>query len=60
MYYFVAVYTNMDTLEERELQIQIESQFCESERIVYIIAMEKAYDNRKENESLDKVEFIAC
>lgn len=61
MYIFEAHYINMDTSEERTQSIEFDgSNFFETEKESYIYAMTKAYDNKKENECLVSVEFIAC
>lgn len=61
MYIFKAHYINMDTNEERTQSIQFEGDnFFETEKECYIYAMTNAYKNKKANECLSSVEFIAC
>lgn len=61
MYIFEAHYINMDTNEKRVQSIEFDGgNFFETEKESYIYAMTKAYDNKKENECLVSVEFIAC
>lgn len=60
MYYFEAEYINMDTNESTVRKIQIEDQFCDNEKQVYLIAMSMAYDATLKNECFAKFEFIAC
>lgn len=61
MYIFEAKYTNMDTNEIRIQSIEFDGgNFFETEKECYIYAMEKAYDDKKANECLCAVEFIAC
>lgn len=61
MYIFEAKYTNMDTNEERKQLIEFDGDnFFDTEKECYIYAMTKAYENKKVNECLVSVEFIAC
>lgn len=60
MYYFEATFTNMDSGTIRVEKIEIEEQFFVNEFHVYIAAMSRAYNMKKENECLANVEFIAC
>lgn len=61
MYIFEAKYENMDTNEERTKSIKFDGDnFFDTEKECYIYAMTKAYDNKKANECLASVEFIAC
>ena len=60
MYYFNAVYTNMDSGEEIRRHIAFEGQILGGERECYIYAMARAFDMKEDNENLDFVEFIAC
>lgn len=61
MYIFEAHYTNMDTDEERTQSIEFNGcNFFDTEKESYIYAMTKAYENKKANECLVSVEFIAC
>ena len=60
MYYFSAVYTNLNTNEEIRRGIEFEGQFFANERECYIYAMGRAFDLKEDDEHLDFVEFIAC
>lgn len=61
MYIFEAKYTNMKTDQERTQSIKFDGDnFFETEKECYIYAMTKAYDNKKANECLESIEFIAC
>lgn len=61
MYTFEAKYTNMDTNEEHTQSIEFDGDnFFDTEKECYIYAMTKAYENKKANECLVSVEFIAC
>lgn len=60
MYIFEAHYINMDTEAEITRKIEIEEQFFNSEKEIYLYAMSKAYDMREKNEVFDNLEFIAC
>ena len=61
MYVFEAHYTNMDTNKERTQSIKFDGDnFFNTEKEYYIYAMEKAYNDKKANECLGSVEFIAC
>lgn len=61
MYIFEAKYTNMDTNEERIQSIKFDGDnFFDTEKECYIYAMKKVYENKKANECLGSVEFIAC
>lgn len=61
MYIFEAKYTNMDTSEGHTQLIEFDGDnFFDTEKECYIYAMTKAYENKKVNECLVSVEFIAC
>lgn len=61
MYIFKAKYTNMDTNEEHAKLIEFDGDnFFSIEKECYIYAMTKAYEDKKVNECLVSVEFIAC
>lgn len=60
MYIFEAHYTNMDTEEEITRKIEVDSQVVGIEKECYIYAMTRAYENKKANECLASIEFIAC
>ena len=64
MYLFKVTFYNKDLLEDIEEAIQIDTAGVDmTEREVYILAMEKAYDKSVEmgkEWGLGSVEFIAC
>ena len=60
MYLFIAHYINMDTDRKRNKAIEIDGQFFDSEKEIYLYAMGKAYDMIEDNECFDILEFIAC
>jgi hypothetical protein len=60
MYLFVAHYTNIDDYTEITRKIEIEEQFFNNERDIYLYAMGKAYDMMQDNEGFDNLEFISC
>lgn len=61
MYIFEAKYTNMDTSEDRIQSIEFDGDnFFDTEKECYIYATTKAYENKKANECLASIEFIAC
>ena len=60
MYLFVAHYINMDMDEIVSRKIEIEEQFFDNERDIYLYAMGKAYDMMQKNECFDNLELIAC
>jgi hypothetical protein len=60
MYLFIAHYINMDTDKKVSKKIEIDSQFFNSEKEIYMYAMARAYDLKFEEECFDKLEFIAC
>ena len=60
MYIFEAHYTNMDNEKEIIRKIEVDSQVVGSDKECYIYAMTKAYNDKKANECLVSVEFIAC
>ena len=60
MYLFVAHYINIETDEIVSRKIEIEEQFFNKERDIYLYAMGKAYDMMQKNECFDNLEFIAC
>ena len=60
MYLFEAHYINMNDNSKITRKIEIEEQFFDSEKEIYLYAMNKAYDMKEKNECLGSVEFIAC
>ena len=60
MYLFEAHYINMNDNSEVTRKIEVEGQFFDSEKEVYLYAMGKAYDMKRENECFSSLEFIAC
>ena len=60
MYIFEAHYTNVDTEKEITRKIEVDSQVFDTEKECYIYAMTKAYNDKKANEYLMSIEFIAC
>lgn len=58
MYIFEAHYANMNTNKKRIQSIELTE--CQTEKECYIHAITKAYDNKKANECLESLEFIAC
>lgn len=58
MYIFEATYTDMKTGQETVSKIEVDEQFFDNEREIYMYAMGKAYDMQKEHASLDKVVLI--
>lgn len=60
MYIFEAHYENMDTEEEITRKIEVDSQVVGIEKECYIYVMTRAYENKKANECLASIEFIAC
>ena len=58
MYIFEAHYANMNTSEKRIQSIKLNE--YQTEKECYIHAITKAYDNKKANECLESLEFIAC
>lgn len=60
MYGFIAHYENWKTQEKRTQLIEVEEQFFDSEKEIYVYAMSKAYDNRRVGETLNELEFLYC
>lgn len=59
MYLFAGHYINMSTNEKRTISIELDSQFFESEKDVYKFAIGVAFENKKDDEIFDSLEFIA-
>ena len=59
MYIFEAKYDNMDTGKERVKSFYLKEQFHKDEEHAYIAAVHQAYNNKRINESLLCVSFIA-
>lgn len=49
----------MHTDEKRTISIELDSQFFESEKDVYKFAIGVAFENKKDDEIFDSLEFIA-
>ena len=60
MYIFVAHYVDMNTDSTNERKMELNGQFFDSEKEIYLYAMGKAFDMTKENECFSSLEFIAC
>lgn len=60
MYIFVAHYVDMNTDSTNERKMELNGQFFDSEKEIYLYAMGKAFDMTGENEILLCLEFIAC
>ena len=60
MYLFEAHYINMNDNSEVTRKIEVEGQFFDSEKEVYLCAMDKAYDMIEKDECFASLEFIAC
>ena len=58
MYSFKAHYTNMDNGEQITRRIELLDD--RDEKIIYLMAMDMAYDLKEKNECLGTVEFISC
>lgn len=60
MYLFEAHYINMNNNSETTRKIEVEEQFFDSEKEIYLYAMNKAYDMKEKYECFSDLEFIAC
>ena len=60
MYLFEAHYINMNNNSEVTRKIEVEEQFFDTEKEIYLYAMSKAYDMTRKNECFSSLEFIAC
>lgn len=60
MYIFVAHYVDMNTDSTNERKMELNGQFFDSEKEIYLYAMSEAFDMTGENEILLCLEFIAC
>ena len=60
MYMFHAHYTNIETEENVVKPIELDAQYFESEKAIFIYAMELAYDMSKGLLSFDSIELIYC
>ena len=60
MYLFEAHYINIDTDTEITKKIEVDEQFSNKEKEIYLYAIGKAYDMTNENELFSSLEFIAC
>lgn len=59
MYLFAGHYINMNTDEKRTISIELDSQFFDSEKDVYKFAISVAFENKKDDEIFDSLEFLA-
>ena len=60
MYGFEAIYSNMDTFEERTERIEFDGQSFPDERECYLYAMRVAYDKTHDDECFVTLNFIYC
>lgn len=60
MYYFLAHYINMETNAEITRKIEVDGQFFNTEKEIYLYVMSKAYNMMEENECFSNLEFVAC
>ena len=49
----------MNTDEKRTISIELDSQFFDSEKDVYKFAISVAFENKKDDEIFDSLEFLA-
>lgn len=59
MYYFIAKYDNMDTLDNR-VELIVVCDYARPESDCYMEALEIALDAKKYNETLLSLEFMTC
>ena len=60
MWYFEAIYEDVNTYRKVARNIQFDGQFFKNEKECYMYAVDIAYSQRKENECLVSLQFIAC
>ena len=62
MYFFVAHYLNMFQVEAESVteKIEIDGQFLNCEKEIYLYAMSQAYDKIPNGYCFDNLEFISC
>lgn len=59
MYEFTATYENIDTGKERTVDIELyDHGFFKTEKEIYVHAMQLAYDQKRKDECLSKLEFV--
>ena len=60
MYLFELHYIDIDTGRKISKGLEIDRQLFDTEKEVFLYAMNMAYDMTKENELFSSVEFIGC
>lgn len=60
MYLFEARYINMNRNGSITRKIEINDQYFSEEKKIYLLAMDKAYEFKKENECFTDIKFIGC
>ena len=60
MYTFIAKYEHMDNFRKREEIIDIPVNCVETEKDAYMNAMDMAFNKKKHEECLVKLEFLGC
>ena len=60
MYIFEANYIVMNTNNNIIRKIVINDQYFSEEKKIYLLAMDKAYEWKKENECFTDIKFIGC
>ena len=59
MYLFTGNYINMNTDEKRNITLEVDPQFFDSEKDVCKFAIGVAFENKKYDEVFDSLEFIS-
>lgn len=60
MWIFEVEYYHYDEDSLRMLTIEVEEQFFDTNLEIWLYATDRAYANKKDNEGISKIEFIAC
>lgn len=60
MYIFEANYIEMNSNNTIARKIEINEQYFSEEKKIYLLAMDKAYEFKKENECFTDIKFIGC
>ena len=60
MYIFEANYIEMNGNNSITRKIEINDQYFSEEKKIYLLAMDKAYECKKENECFTTIKFIGC
>ena len=60
MYTFELHYVDIDTGRKIIKTLKVDSQLYESEKEIFIHAMDRAYSIMEENELFSSIEFISC